>query len=168
MNDVVTLRGHLGTAPERRATSKGTLLTSFRLATQSRRFDRDSGRWIDAGTNWYTVTAWRQLGERAFEALAKGDRVIVVGNLRIRDYERSDGTTGRSVEIDADAIGPDLSQRAAQEQPAAPERPREAPPQAPAPELSTSPQSSNAAWAAPGTEPHSSVLVESESAVVPF
>lgn len=168
MNDVVTLRGHLGTAPERRATSKGTLLTSFRLATQSRRFDRDSGRWIDAGTNWYTVTAWRQLGERAFEALAKGDRVIVVGNLRIRDYERSDGTTGRSVEIDAEAIGPDLSQRPAQEQAPAQEQPLEASTPAPAPDMSTAAPSSNAAWAAPGTESHPSVLVESESAVVPF
>lgn len=162
MNDVITLRGHLGTAPERRATSKGTMLTTFRLATQSRRFDREAGRWIDTGTNWYSVTAWRQLGERAFEALSKGDRVIVVGTLRVRDFERADGTTGRSIEIDAEAIGPDLSQRTSGEAAPEPNKTEQSHTSVP-----TQPEAP-AQWANPGSEPQPSQLVSSESVVVPF
>ncbi len=40
--------------------------------------------------------------------IAKGQRVVVTGRLRVRDWESGD-RTGTTVELDADAIGHDLS-----------------------------------------------------------
>ena len=39
---------------------------------------------------------------------AKGDRIIVTGKLRVRDWDNGE-RTGTSVEIEADSIGHDLS-----------------------------------------------------------
>lgn len=62
---------------------------------------------MDAGTNWYSVAAYRQLGEHAKASLRTGDSVIVTGRLRIRTWE-SNGKQGTSVDIDAEAVGHDL------------------------------------------------------------
>ncbi len=58
--------------------------------------------------NWYTVTSYRQLATNAVGSVQKGDRVIVSGRLRIRDWESGE-KRGTNVEIDADALGHDLS-----------------------------------------------------------
>ena len=41
-------------------------------------------------------------------SLSKGQRVLITGNLRVRDWESGD-RAGTTVEVDADAIGHDLS-----------------------------------------------------------
>ncbi|HWV26787.1 MAG TPA: single-stranded DNA-binding protein, partial [Aeromicrobium sp.] len=38
----------------------------------------------------------------------KGQRVIVTGALKVRNYERQDGSKGTSVEMTVDEIGPSL------------------------------------------------------------
>lgn len=109
MTDTITITGTVGTEPTTRTTQSGVNVASFRLASQLRRYDREQNRWNDAGTNWYTVSAWRQLGKNVAESLSKGDRIIVTGALRIRAFERQDGSTGTSMDIDATAIGHDLN-----------------------------------------------------------
>lgn len=107
MTDTVTITGNVGTEPEKKRTGDGVAITSFRLASPQRRFDRAAGTWVDTGTNWYSVSAFRRLGDHAFESLRKGNPVVVTGRLRIRDWDN--GTKkGTDVEIDADAIGHDL------------------------------------------------------------
>ena len=108
MTDNITLTGLVATTPRHITTSEGLAITSFRLASSQRRFDRASNRWVDGDTNWYTVSSFRALAENAASSVSKGDRVIVSGKLRIRDWENTD-RSGTTVEIEADALGHDLS-----------------------------------------------------------
>lgn len=108
MTDIITLTGLVATNPRHIVTSEGLTITSFRLASNQRRFDRGQNAWIDGDTNWYTVTAFRQLGTHVATSLEKGQRVIVTGRVRIRDWE-TDEKSGTSIEIDAEAIGHDLT-----------------------------------------------------------
>ncbi|CAN5293049.1 hypothetical protein BH09ACT3_BH09ACT3_13700 [soil metagenome] len=108
MTDTITLTGLVATTPRHLITSEGLPITSFRLASTQRRFDRTESRWVDGDTNWYTITAFRQLAINAAGSVAKGERVVVTGRLRIRDWSVGE-KVGTTVEIDADAIGHDLS-----------------------------------------------------------
>ena len=105
--DTITITGNVATAPEFKRTPAGLAITTFRVASGRRRYDRETGSWTDSGTNWYTVSVFRSLADHAFESLHKGDRVILTGRLRLREWEN--GTRkGTSIEIDAEAIGHDL------------------------------------------------------------
>ena len=98
----------MATTPRHLVTQDGLPITSFRLASSQRRFDRSQNRWIDGETNWFTITSFRQLAINSSESVNKGDRILVTGKLRVRDWDNGE-RSGTSVEIDADAIGHDLS-----------------------------------------------------------
>lgn len=108
MTDTITLTGLVATTPRHLVTSEGLPITSFRLASTQRRFDRSREQWIDGDTNWYTITGFRQLAINTAGSIAKGDRVVVTGKLRIRDWASGE-KAGTTIEIDADAVGHDLS-----------------------------------------------------------
>lgn len=107
MSDTLTVTGLIATTPRHVVTAEGLPITSFRLASAQRRFDKATEKWVDASTNWYTVTAFRNLALNAMESLNKGDRIVVVGRLRIRDWQ-TDDRVGTSVEIEAETLGHDL------------------------------------------------------------
>jgi single-strand DNA-binding protein len=108
MSDIITLTGVVATIPRAITTSEGLAITSFRLASTQRRFDRAQEKWVDGDTNWYTVTTFRQLASNAAVSVKKGERVVVTGRLRIRDWESGD-KAGTNIDVEADAIGHDLS-----------------------------------------------------------
>lgn len=107
MSDRITVIGNIATEPEQRRTGTGIPVTSFRLASSHRYRDAQSGEWVDGTTNWYRISVFRALGENAFASLRKGQRVIVDGRLRLKEWEAGE-KRGIEIEIDADAIGPDL------------------------------------------------------------
>jgi single-strand DNA-binding protein len=107
MSDTITITGLIATTPRHVVTSEGLPITSFRLASSQRRFDKATATWVDASTNWYTVTAFRQLAINAVPSLSKGDRIVVSGRLRVRDWQ-TDDRTGTNVEIEAETLGHDL------------------------------------------------------------
>lgn len=107
MNETITITGNVATDPELKQTAGGVSIATFRVASGQRRYDRQSGGWVDAATNWYTVSAFRSLADHAFHSLRKGDRVLLTGRLRVRDWD-SGARKGTTVEIDAEAIGHDL------------------------------------------------------------
>jgi single-strand DNA-binding protein len=107
MIDTLTIVGRVATDPIQSQTGSGVPVTNFRLASTHRRFDTATQAWTDGGTNWFSVAAFRQLGEHAKASLRTGDSVIVTGRLKIRNWE-SNGKHGTSVDIDAEAIGHDL------------------------------------------------------------
>jgi single-strand DNA-binding protein len=107
MSDTITITGLIATTPRHVVTSEGLPITSFRLASSQRRFDKATSAWVDASTNWYTVTAFRQLAINAVPSLSKGDRIVVTGRLRVRDWQ-TDDRTGTNVEIEAETLGHDL------------------------------------------------------------
>jgi single-strand DNA-binding protein len=108
MLENITVSGLVATTPRHIITQDGLPITSFRLAVSQRRFDHTQNKWIDGETNWYTVTAFRQLAINASESISKGDRILVTGALRIRDWDNGE-RSGTSVEIEATGIGHDLS-----------------------------------------------------------
>lgn len=107
MSDIVTIVGNVATDPTQSRTGSGIPITNFRVATTHRRLDAATQTWVDVGTNWYSVAAFRQLGEHAKVSIRCGDSVIVTGRLKIRNWE-SNGKSGTSIDIEADAIGHDL------------------------------------------------------------
>ena len=105
--DSITIVGIVATPPELKHTGTGVPITTFRVARGLRRFDPETRTWSDSGTNWYTVSMFRSLADHAYKSLQCGDRVILTGRLRLREWDN--GTRkGTAVEIDADAIGHDL------------------------------------------------------------
>ena len=107
MSDTITLTGLVATTPRHILTSEGLSITSFRLASNQRRFDRSQERWIDVETNWYTITSFRQLALNSSLSVEKGQRVLVTGRLRIREWDTGE-RVGTTVEVEADSIGHDL------------------------------------------------------------
>ncbi len=108
MTDILSITGLVATTPRHLVTSDGLPIASFRLASTQRRYDRGAQKWIDAETNWYTVTTFRQLAINIVGSIEKGQRVVVTGRLRVRDWQTGD-RAGTNVEIDADAVGHDLA-----------------------------------------------------------
>lgn len=157
--DTITITGNI-TAPEQRTLPGGGTVTTFRIASGQRRFNKESEKWEDSVTNWYTVSAFRALGEHAYMSLHRGERVIVTGRLRLRDWE-TPTKRGTSVEIDADALGHDLlwgtsvfrkfEQRAGSEESWAPSG------------AGTDGEPTDASWAAPGVESDAGAPVVPES-----
>lgn len=108
MADNLSISGLVATSPRHIVTSEGLAITSFRLASNQRRFDRSKSQWVEADTNWYTITAFRQLAMNTAASVNKGDRIIVSGRLRIRDWDSGE-RNGTTVEVEADGIGHDLN-----------------------------------------------------------
>ncbi len=108
MSDHLTITGLVATPPRHIITSEGLPITSFRLASTQRRFDRGQEKWIDGETNWYTITAFRQLAIHAAGSIEKGQRVVLSGRLRIREWENGE-RTGTTIDIEVDALGHDLA-----------------------------------------------------------
>jgi len=107
MSDQITVTGLVATPPNHVVTSTGLAVTNFRLASTQRRYDRAAGAWVDGATNWFTVTAFRRLADHVAASVQKGERVIVTGRLRVRDWESGE-RSGTAVEIEAESLGHDL------------------------------------------------------------
>ena len=107
MSENITVAGLVATTPRHLITQDGLPITSFRLACSNRRFDREQNKWVDGETNWFTVTAFRQLAINASTSVSKGERLLVTGKLRVRDWDNGE-RAGTSVEIEADHLGHDI------------------------------------------------------------
>jgi len=108
MSETISVAGLVATTPRHIVTQDGLAITSFRLASSTRRFDRATSRWVDGETNWYTVTVFKQLALNVHESISKGDRIILGGKLRVRDWDNGE-RAGTSVEIEAEFMGHDLT-----------------------------------------------------------
>jgi single-strand DNA-binding protein len=106
----VTIVGNALNAPElRRTNSTNTLVASFRVASTSRRYDKDSGRWVDGPSLRVRVTCWRRLAEGVKKCVVTGDPLVVSGRMYTRDWIGDDGQHRVSYELEAFAVGHDLS-----------------------------------------------------------
>jgi len=107
MNDSITVRGFVATEIKTSTTPGGVATANFRLGSTGRRFDRAANAWVDGNTNWFTVQGYRQLAGNMGCSIKKGQRVIVVGRLKMRSWEK-DGRVYHVAEIDAESVGHDL------------------------------------------------------------
>ena len=109
MNEsMVTFQGWLG-GDVRTRRAGDALVASFRVASTPRRLNRSTGEWHDGPTQWYTVNAWRALGEHCASSLRRSDPVVVHGRLTQSTWVNQDGVEMNSLDVDASFVGHDLS-----------------------------------------------------------
>lgn len=102
MSDITTV-GNVG-EPSLKFTPSGKPVLEFSLAENHSKKNQQGG-WDEDGTTWRRVTIWDKKAETLAEVLKKGDRVIVTGSERLREYQAKDGTTGKSLEVTARDVG---------------------------------------------------------------
>ncbi len=105
---MVTLQGNVGGDVALRQAGEH-VVANFRIACTPRRFQRTSGEWADGETQWYSVSAWRQLGEHCSRSLRRGDPVVVQGRLTQRSYINKNNVEVAALEVEALLVGHDLS-----------------------------------------------------------
>lgn len=81
---------------------------SFRMACNSRRRTAE-GTWEPGNTLYITVNCWGRLVTGVGAGLYKGAPVIATGTVHTSEYEDKDGIKRSSLEMRANAVGPDLS-----------------------------------------------------------
>ena len=99
MNKAILI-GRLTQDPEVRTTGSGTSVCTFRIAV-NRRFPNQAGERV---ADYFTIVAWRQLGETCGKYLAKGRMVSVIGEIQTRSYDAKDGSKKYITEIVADEV----------------------------------------------------------------
>jgi single-strand DNA-binding protein len=105
---IITVVGNLAADPHLRFTPAGVAVLDFTVASTPRVYDRESGEWRDDDTLFLRCSLWRQAAQNAAESLSKGTRVIMQGRLKQRSFETKEGDKRTVVELDVDAIGPEL------------------------------------------------------------
>ncbi|MEY3531749.1 MAG: single-stranded DNA-binding protein [Actinomycetota bacterium] len=109
MNDIITtVIGNAVTDVSLRTTSTGASVASFRIASNSRRFDKSTNTWIEQDPSYLSITAWSQLAENVALSVHKGQALVVTGKLKVKQWQDAE-KSGTNVEIDATAIGHDLN-----------------------------------------------------------
>lgn len=106
----VTVVGNVLHAPEQRQTSNtGAVVTTFKIASTARRMDRQTGKWIDGNSLRVRVTCWRALASNVKQSVRVGDPLVVHGRLFTRDWQDEEGNKRLAYELEAMAVGHDLS-----------------------------------------------------------
>lgn len=94
----ITIDGRLVADPELRFTGAGKAVCSFRVAASDSKKDAND-QWQTTEQIFIGISLWEAEGEAAAETLRKGDQVLVSGRIYEREYEKSDGTKGKSLEV---------------------------------------------------------------------
>ena len=109
MNEVeVTVRGNVSTDVEQVTFDDGNVLTSFRLASNVRRWDANARENVTTHTMFLTVNCRRGLGANVMQSLKKGHGVVVHGRLKQQKWSKEE-RSGEAIVIDADVVGHDLT-----------------------------------------------------------
>ena len=95
MNKLMII-GNVVHTPELRTTPSGISVCTFTVAV-NRRSEKDKA-------DFFRVTAWRKLGDLCADALSKGKKIAVVGEVSARAYEGKDGEMRASLEINASEV----------------------------------------------------------------
>lgn len=102
-----TIQGRLASEPNHKLTTSDVDVTRFRMASNERRYDRQSDQWVNGDQLFIDVTCWRRLAFNVKACLAKGDPVVVYGRLYTSEYE-VDGKRRYETRMEAHSVGPDL------------------------------------------------------------
>jgi single-strand DNA-binding protein len=81
----VMLLGHVGSAPEIRATKNGTAVANFSVATTEREKDA-RGNWADKA-EWHRLVALWRVAEIVRDYVKKGTQLFIEGKLQTRSWE---------------------------------------------------------------------------------
>ena len=103
MYQQITLVGNLGGDPTMQLMQDGTPVTSFSVAT-NRRWRTQDGT-TQEETIWFSVSVWERQAETCNQYLTKGQRVLVVGEMREPStWTDRDGNARASLEVRARTV----------------------------------------------------------------
>lgn len=95
--NMCVLLGNVGRDPEIRATSGGTTVASFSLATADRKKNGD--KWEDT-TEWHNIVALGRTAEVVRDYVSKGSQLHIVGKMQTRSWDdRETGTKKYKTEV---------------------------------------------------------------------
>lgn len=102
-----TVIGTLTGDPEIKALPSGLMVASVNIACNERKYNKETQQYENGDATYLRGTLWRDYAENVANSLRKGDKVIAVGRLRMKQWEK-DGQKRTSMELDIDEIGPTL------------------------------------------------------------
>jgi single-strand DNA-binding protein len=79
MSETITLNGNLTANPTLRHTRAGVAVASFTIASNRRRYDAQTGTWVDQSAIFHRVVCFRRLADHVAASLGKGTAVSVTG-----------------------------------------------------------------------------------------
>lgn len=103
-------QGRLAADPELRTTQSGISVTSFRMAVDRSKADKDGNRQVD----WLSFTAWRNTAEFICKYFSKGSQMVVESHCQTRKYQDKNGEDRIATEFIVDKAhfcGPKQSSR---------------------------------------------------------
>lgn len=100
----LTIVGNVG-GVELKFTPNGKAVCEVSVAENHNRKNEQTGQWETESTTWRRVSFWENQAEAVADQVQKGDRVIVAGDEKLREYERKDGSKGASLEMRGRHIG---------------------------------------------------------------
>jgi single-strand DNA-binding protein len=95
------LMGNLGADPELKTTGGGQAVMTFRLATSEKYVDKQGDK--QERTDWHRCVMWGTRAEKLAPHLSKGSRVLVMGRVQTREYEK-DGEKRYITEINVNDL----------------------------------------------------------------
>lgn len=93
----VILIGNLGSDPEVRHLSNGSVVANFNIAT-SESYTNKNGERVTQ-TEWHRIELWEGLAKVAEQYLKKGQSVYVEGKLKTENWQDSDGNNRTTTRI---------------------------------------------------------------------
>ena len=100
----IQVLGNVGKDPELKFIKGGNgdfAVTKFSVAETEKVKEGDA--WVDGKTNWWNVSTTGKLAETLIDAINKGSRVKVEGELKFYEYQK-DGETKSGMEIRANEV----------------------------------------------------------------
>ena len=99
MNGVnkVILIGNLGSDPEVRHLSNGSVVANFNIAT-SESYTNKNGERVTQ-TEWHRIELWEGLAKVAEQYLKKGQTVYIEGRIKTENWQDSDGNNRTTTRI---------------------------------------------------------------------
>ncbi|MGN6197464.1 single-stranded DNA-binding protein [Humibacter sp.] len=103
----ISIEGNLVADPDYGESQNGTKFAKFTVAVTDRKLE--GGKWVDGDTQYHRTTVFGRTAEYVCASLAKGDTVIVNGNLEFRRWtDQATGEPRAATEVIADSVGPSL------------------------------------------------------------
>lgn len=92
--NIITLTGNLGKDNEMKHLQNGTAVLNNSVGVRSN--SKVNGEYI---TSWFNISVFGKGAEIFNQYTHKGSKVFLSGEVRVRTYQKNDGTTGVSVDL---------------------------------------------------------------------
>jgi single-strand DNA-binding protein len=107
----IQIDGRLVRDPEIRFTPSGKAVCSLTVVASRNKKNQQTDQWEETDTTFLDCQAWDKMAEQMAENLVKGDRVMITGEFKQREYETREGEKRKTFEVSIRTIGKHLQPR---------------------------------------------------------